>query len=144
MTLAAVLPVWTAPAMQPQRPEMGVVDQATANSGSGVPAAAMERIVIKNADLAIVVSDVNGRMKNIQIMAEQMGGFVVSSNLYKAIQTITSKCLKRRSSSVCLLKNWMMLWSRSKKMWSMFRTETRLRSGCDSRICGLAITLEEF
>jgi hypothetical protein len=31
-----------------------------------------------------VVADVSGRMKNIQIMAEQMGGFVVSSNLYKS------------------------------------------------------------
>ncbi len=46
--------------------------------------AGVDRIVIKNADLTIVVSDVSGRMKNIQIMAEQMGGFVVSSNLYKS------------------------------------------------------------
>jgi hypothetical protein len=46
--------------------------------------AAVDRIVIKNADLAIVVADVEGRMKNIQIMAEQMGGFVVSSNLYQS------------------------------------------------------------
>jgi hypothetical protein len=45
---------------------------------------AVDRIVIKNADLAIVVADVEGRMKNIQIMAEQMGGFVVSSNLYQS------------------------------------------------------------
>lgn len=59
-------------------------DQAVSNSGSDVPAVAAQRIVIKNADLAIVVSDVNGRMKDIQVMAEQMGGFVVSSNLYKS------------------------------------------------------------
>lgn len=65
-------------------PEMGIVDQSIVTNGSGIPAAQIERIVIKNADLAIVVSDVNGRMKNIQIMAEQMGGFVVSSNLYKS------------------------------------------------------------
>lgn len=64
-------------------PEKGVVDQSATNS-SGVPAAQVERIVIKNADLAIVVADVEGRMKNIQIMAEQMGGFVVSSNLYQS------------------------------------------------------------
>ena len=56
-------------------------DQSTANTGSGVSTAAVERIVIKNADLAIVVADVEGRMKNIQVMAQQMGGFVVSSNL---------------------------------------------------------------
>lgn len=66
-------------------PEAGMAaDRATTNSGSGLPAAAIERIVIKNADLAIVVSDVERRMKNIQIMAEQMGGFVVSSNLYQS------------------------------------------------------------
>lgn len=64
-------------------PEMAVVDQATVGNSSGVPAAAVERIVIKNADLAIVVSDVEGRMKKIQVMAEQMGGFIVSSNLYQ-------------------------------------------------------------
>jgi len=71
------------PMEAPAVPEMGVVNQTTGNS-SGVPAAAVERIVIKNADLSIVVSDVNGRMKDIQVMAEQMGGFVVSSNLYKS------------------------------------------------------------
>ncbi|HET7142941.1 MAG TPA: DUF4349 domain-containing protein [Anaerolineales bacterium] len=64
--------------------EAGVYDQAASPDSPGVSAAAVERIVIKNADLAIVVSDVEGRMKNIQIMAEQMGGFVVSSNLYQS------------------------------------------------------------
>jgi len=64
--------------------EAGVYDQGTSPDSSGVSAAAVERIVIKNADLAIVVADVEGRMKNIQIMAEQMGGFVVSSNLYQS------------------------------------------------------------
>ena len=59
-----------------------VADQATANTDSGVAASAVERVVIKNADLSIVVADVEGRMKNIQTMAEQRGGYVVSSNLY--------------------------------------------------------------
>jgi hypothetical protein len=57
----------------------GVTDQFAAD-GSTVN---VERIVIQNADLAIVVSDVEGRMKNIQAMAQQMGGFVVTSNLYQ-------------------------------------------------------------
>ena len=61
----------------------GVVDQTTTSSNPAAPAAAINRIVIKNADLAIVVADVNGRMKNIQTLTEQMGGYVVSSNLYK-------------------------------------------------------------
>lgn len=60
-----------------------VAQEAPASSGGG-QAAAVERIVIQNANIAIVVSDVEGRMKNIQIMAEQMGGFVVSSNLYQS------------------------------------------------------------
>jgi hypothetical protein len=65
-------------------PALGVTDQfAASNNGSSVPATAVERIVIQNADLTIVVSDVEGRMKNIQVMTQQMGGFVVSSNLYQ-------------------------------------------------------------
>ena len=52
-------------------------DAVTANDGSNASAAQVERIVIQNADLAIVVSDVKGRMQNIQVMAQQMGGFVV-------------------------------------------------------------------
>ena len=44
----------------------------------------MDRIVIQNADLAIVVSDVPGRMKNVEAMAKQLGGYVVSSNLYQS------------------------------------------------------------
>ncbi|MBK8617413.1 MAG: hypothetical protein IPN96_09955 [Anaerolineales bacterium] len=54
----------------------GVYDQVTtANDGSGVAAAQVERLVIQNADLAIVVSDVEGRMKDIQIMAQTNGRF---------------------------------------------------------------------
>ncbi|MBI5952617.1 MAG: DUF4349 domain-containing protein [Chloroflexi bacterium] len=63
-------------------PAPEAADQSTtSNSGAGASAASVERLVIQNADLAIVVSDVEGRMKNIQVMAQQMGGFVVSSNL---------------------------------------------------------------
>lgn len=54
------------------------------NNAAGVAATSVDRIVIQNADLVIVVSDVKGRMKNIQVMAQQMGGFVVSSNLYQS------------------------------------------------------------
>ncbi len=62
-------------------PTAGVSDQVAASNDGSAPS--VERIVIQNADLAIVVSDVEGRMKNIQVMAQQMGGFVVSSNLYQ-------------------------------------------------------------
>ena len=52
-------------------------------SGGGVEATSVERIVIQNADLAIVVADVEVRMEEIQKMAQNMGGFVVSSSLYQ-------------------------------------------------------------
>jgi hypothetical protein len=78
-----------APAVAPQTdayeavPPAGVADQTTTSNDAG-SAASVERIVIQNAELAIVVSDVEGRMKAIQVMAQQMGGYVVSSNLYQS------------------------------------------------------------
>lgn len=42
----------------------------------------IERLVIKNADLSIVVDDPESSMSDIMAMAEEVGGFVVSSNLY--------------------------------------------------------------
>lgn len=57
-------------------------DQAN-GAGGGGSAAQVERLVIQNADLVIVVSDVEARMKAIEKMAQDMGGFVVSSNLYQ-------------------------------------------------------------
>ncbi len=43
-----------------------------------------ERLVIENADLAIVVKDPKARMAEIGDMAKELGGFVVSSNLYQS------------------------------------------------------------
>ncbi len=45
--------------------------------------AAQERLVIENADLTIVIKDPKARMKEISDLAREMGGFVVSSNLYQ-------------------------------------------------------------
>jgi hypothetical protein len=45
---------------------------------------ARERLVIRNADLAIVVKDPEADMEAISKLAETMGGFVVSSNLYQS------------------------------------------------------------
>lgn len=53
-------------------------------ANQGADATSSQRIVIQNADLLIVVSDVKGRMEEIQKMAEEMGGFVVSMNLYQS------------------------------------------------------------
>jgi len=59
--------------------EVEYADESAYSSGS-VPT---ERIVIKNANLSIVVKDPDASMKTIAKMAEDMGGFVVNSNLYK-------------------------------------------------------------
>ena len=45
---------------------------------------AQERLVIKNADLAIVVKDPRARMQQITDLAVEIGGYVVSSNLYQS------------------------------------------------------------
>src|SRR5512146_377277 len=42
-----------------------------------------DRLVIKNADLTIVVADPAGGMSTIMTMANTMGGYVVSSKSYK-------------------------------------------------------------
>jgi hypothetical protein len=47
-----------------------------------------ERLVIENADLAIVVKDPEARMQEISNLAKEFGGFVVSSNLYQSYTAI--------------------------------------------------------
>jgi hypothetical protein len=42
-----------------------------------------ERIVIKNANISIAVEDPGESMEDIAVRAEELGGFVVSSNLYQ-------------------------------------------------------------
>ncbi|MBX3037049.1 MAG: DUF4349 domain-containing protein [Anaerolineales bacterium] len=66
-------------------PEAGVAQESSADNSGGGDARLtnVERIVIQNADIAIVVSDVEGQLNEIQVMAETMGGFVVASNLYQ-------------------------------------------------------------
>ena len=48
-------------------------------TGNAVPQNPQKRLVIKNADLTIVVKDPTTKMQVIATMAESMGGFVVSS-----------------------------------------------------------------
>jgi len=46
--------------------------------------AAMERLVIRNANLVIVVEDPSASASSIIQLAEQMGGYVVSLNIYQS------------------------------------------------------------
>lgn len=57
--------------------------EESAFSAGEQTAQAVERIVIKNADISIVVEDPAESMVAIGELAEEMGGFVVSSNLYQ-------------------------------------------------------------
>jgi predicted RNase H-like HicB family nuclease len=56
--------------------------EASTDFSQSIPAS-VERVVIKNANLSIIVDDPASAMKTISEMADEMGGFVVSSDLYK-------------------------------------------------------------
>ena len=67
-------------------PADSVGDESAPSEANSLPGALtqeIERIVIKNANLTIVVSDPSASIDIISRMAEEMGGFVVTANLYK-------------------------------------------------------------
>ncbi|MCF6278399.1 MAG: DUF4349 domain-containing protein [Anaerolineales bacterium] len=74
------------PAAAPEM-EFAVQDAAMDNAArssagvSGLPAT-VERMVIQNADLSIVVADPKAKMEAVTRLSEELGGFVVSSNVY--------------------------------------------------------------
>jgi hypothetical protein len=57
-----------------------------ASNGGGIPSAeaAIQQMILMNANLEIAVDDPGLSMSAIQKLASDMGGFTVSSNLYKA------------------------------------------------------------
>lgn len=75
-----------------------VMESSTGDTAgfSGEPAQA-ERLVIQNADLGIVVADPESKLDEIGEMAEEMGGYVVSKNVY---QTTTSTNLQVPEGSI--------------------------------------------
>ena len=72
---------------------------ATDKSTGGNVNASRERLVIRNADLSIVVKDPEASMTSISELAEEMGGFVVSSNLY---QTYTNNNILVPEASIVI------------------------------------------
>lgn len=58
-------------------------DESSAFSTTGNAVSPVERMVIKNADLSIVVQDPLEKMESITAMADEMGGFVVNSNVWQ-------------------------------------------------------------
>lgn len=88
------------PAEAPRMEAEGLfVEEAAMEGGfsTGSASGNGERIVIKNADLAIIVTDPSEAMETIAKMAEGMGGFVVYSNLYK---TTTSQGLEVPNANI--------------------------------------------
>ncbi len=57
--------------------------QSDALGGGNAQAASVERLVIQNASLSVVVADPETKVKAIEAMAEEMGGYVVSTNVYQ-------------------------------------------------------------
>jgi hypothetical protein len=61
-----------------------VAEEASYDSEAGVvPSYDVERVVIKNADLSLVVADPVTALETISQMANEKGGFVVNSYVYK-------------------------------------------------------------
>ncbi|MBI4630754.1 MAG: DUF4349 domain-containing protein, partial [Chloroflexi bacterium] len=79
----------TAPGQQPSAPKTGNTTASTAQQ--------VERLVIKNATLSIVVDDTTVTVNNITKVAEEMGGFVVSLN---TSQTLASSNKKVQSAKM--------------------------------------------
>jgi len=68
-------------------PAVGGSDLKTVSNALNEPSSVADagtRLVIRNADLAIVVKDPKASMTEITKLAEKMGGFVVASNLYQS------------------------------------------------------------
>jgi len=85
------LPMTAAEAPRAEMSEGAYEGDSSAGSSFDSTGINVERIVIKNASLSIVVPDPSSAMQSIVDMAEGMGGFVVNSNIYK---TTTSQGLE--------------------------------------------------
>ena len=76
----AVAPSLGAPAEAPAAPQ-AISGGSYSSDSAQNSAQAAERLVIKNANLTIVVDDPSKSMDNISRLAEDMGGFVVNADL---------------------------------------------------------------
>ena len=79
-----------APGAMPMEPqyaeELGIdmaFEESATSSSNEIQRNGIERIVIRNADLSIVVDEPAEAMNTIGRMAERMGGYIVSSNTWK-------------------------------------------------------------
>ena len=77
-----------APAAEPAPAFDAAESSAVDLFNTGTTVQAQERLVIENADLAIVVKDPKTRMAEINALANEFGGYVVSSNLYQSFTSL--------------------------------------------------------
>lgn len=78
-------PATEAPAAEPPAPAVdSYAPEGVDLSNTGSNFQTQERLVIENADLAIVVKNPKARMAEITALANEMGGYVVSSNLFQS------------------------------------------------------------
>jgi hypothetical protein len=77
-------PEMDVPAAEPPAPALDSSVTSVEEAYNSGTVQTQERLVIENADLAIVVKDPKARMAEINALANEFGGYVVSSNLYQS------------------------------------------------------------
>jgi uncharacterized protein DUF4349 len=91
--LSACAPAATKDMFYAEPPALGMPEERVASDAAGgfgggsvavVDQVAAQRLVIRNANLSIVIDDPEAEMNAISALAERMGGFVVSSYLYQS------------------------------------------------------------
>lgn len=73
----------SAPMVMDEATGAASVPESVANNYSSTQPTNVERMVVKNANLSIAVDDPSAVMDRISKMAEEMGGFVVSADVYQ-------------------------------------------------------------
>ena len=76
----------TADGVYQESSKNGMVSEYDTATGNGVEASSVERLVIKNASLGIAVVDPVATLEEIGRLAEEMGGFLVTSRMSKYVK----------------------------------------------------------
>jgi len=80
---APEMPAATMAPLSPAAEEIAKSADSYNSTGNAVPPVQQDRLVIQNADFSLVVKDPKMKMEQMSTLAKNLGGFVVSSNLYQ-------------------------------------------------------------
>lgn len=85
-------------------PAAGAVANEAAFDSTSNLESVQERLVIRNANLSVVVEDPESSVDRISAMADEMGGFVVSSNVYQTTfgDSRLSEPIQARQASITI------------------------------------------